>query len=49
LERNWDNLGKDIRTIASGVAGVGDSAEVYAVNCVILNRQQSWYLQQNEN
>jgi hypothetical protein len=26
-----DNLGKDIRTVASGVAGVGDSAEVYAV------------------
>jgi len=24
-----DNLGKDIRTVASG--GVGDSAEVYAV------------------
>jgi hypothetical protein len=26
-----DNLGKDIRTVASGVVGVGDSAEVYAV------------------
>jgi hypothetical protein len=26
-----DNLGKDIRTIASGVVGDGDSAEVYAV------------------
>jgi hypothetical protein len=26
-----DNLGKDIRTVASGVGGVGDSAEVYAV------------------
>jgi hypothetical protein len=26
-----DNLGKDIRTVASGVAGVSDSAEVYAV------------------
>jgi hypothetical protein len=27
-----DNLGKDICTVASGVAGVGDSAEVYAVS-----------------
>jgi hypothetical protein len=44
-----DNLGKDICTTSSGVVGVGDSAEVYAVDCVILNRQQSWYLQQNEN
>ena len=26
-----DNLGKDIRTVASGVVGVGDSTEVYAV------------------
>lgn len=28
------NLGKDIRTVASGVAGVGDPAEVYAVEIV---------------
>jgi hypothetical protein len=27
-----DNLGKDIRTAASGVVGVGDSAQVYAVS-----------------
>jgi hypothetical protein len=26
-----DNLGKDMRPVASGVTGVGDSAEVYAV------------------
>jgi hypothetical protein len=26
-----DNLGKNIRTVASGVVGVGDSAEVYAI------------------
>jgi hypothetical protein len=31
LGRTLDNLGKDIRTFVSGVAGVGDSAEVYAV------------------
>ena len=31
LGRSVDNLGKDIRTIAGGVAGVGDSAEVYAL------------------
>jgi len=34
LWRTLDNLGKDIRTVASGVAGVGDSAEVYAVRIV---------------
>ena len=33
--RTMDNLGKDIRTVASGVVGVGDSAEVYAVMTVI--------------
>ena len=33
--RTLDNLGKDIRPVASGVAGVGDSAEVYAVITVI--------------
>ncbi len=32
LGRSLDNLGKDIRTVASGVVGVVDSAEVYAVN-----------------
>jgi hypothetical protein len=32
LTRTLDNLGKDIRTITSGVVGVGDSAEVYAVS-----------------
>jgi hypothetical protein len=32
LGRTLDNLGKDIRTVASGVAGVGDSAEVYAIS-----------------
>jgi hypothetical protein len=31
LGRTLDNLGKDIRTVASGVAGVGESAEVYAI------------------
>jgi hypothetical protein len=30
-----DNLGKDIRTLASGVVGVGDSAEVYAVRIIV--------------
>ena len=30
-----NNLGKDIRTVASGVAGVDNSAEVYAVITVI--------------
>jgi hypothetical protein len=34
-----DNLGKDIRTVASGVAGVGDSAEVYE----IVNKQEFDY------
>ena len=29
--RTFSNLGKDIRTVASGVVGIGDSAEVYAV------------------
>jgi len=31
LGRSLDNLGKDIRTVASRAFGVGDSAEVYAV------------------
>ena len=31
MGRDLDNSGKDIRTVASGVIGVGDSAEVYAV------------------
>ena len=31
LGRTLDNLEKDIRTAAIGVAGVGDSAEVYAI------------------
>ena len=29
--RTMDNFGKDIRTVASHVIGVGDSVEVYAV------------------
>ena len=28
-----DNLGKDIRTVASGIIGVGDSAQVYEIDC----------------
>lgn len=35
LGRNLDNFGKDICTITSGVVGVGDSAEVYAVTFII--------------
>ena len=38
LGRTLDNLGKDILTQASGVAGVagvGDSAEVYAITFTI--------------
>jgi hypothetical protein len=31
LGRTLDNLGKDIRLVAIGIAGVSDSAEVYAV------------------
>jgi hypothetical protein len=34
LGQTLDNLGKDIRPVASGVAGVGDSAEVYAVTVI---------------
>ncbi len=32
LERNLVNLGNGIRTVASGVVSVGDSAKVYALN-----------------
>ena len=35
LGRTLDNLGKDIRTVASGVVGVGDSAEIYAIKPVL--------------
>jgi hypothetical protein len=35
LGRTSANLGKDIRTVESGVAGVGDSAEVYAVKIIV--------------
>ena len=31
MRRTSHNLGKDIRTVASSVVGVGDSADVYAV------------------
>ena len=34
-----DNLGKDIRAVAGGVVGVGDSAEVYAVE---KNKRPTW-------
>jgi hypothetical protein len=34
-----DNLGKDIRTVTKGVAGVGDSAEVYAVEIVHIQKR----------
>jgi hypothetical protein len=40
-----DNLGKDIRTVASGVAGVGDSAEVYAIT--VISQQLSVISYQN--
>ncbi len=40
LGRTSVNLGKDIRTVASGVAYVGDSAEVYAVNTVSVSSYQ---------
>ncbi len=36
FERDFDHYGKDIRTVASGVIGVGDSAEVYEVMISIL-------------
>lgn len=35
--RTSDYLGKVIRTFASGAAGVGDSAKVYAVEPVLNN------------
>jgi hypothetical protein len=40
LGRTLENLGKDIRTVASGVAGVGDSAEVYALIIVTARKSQ---------
>jgi len=37
-----DYRGKDIRTVASGVAGVGDSAEVYAVILAVSQQLCKW-------
>ena len=31
IGQTLDNSGKDIRTVTGGVAGIGDLAEVYAV------------------
>jgi hypothetical protein len=41
LGRTSANLGKDIRTIASGVVGVGDSAEVYEIQLSVNSYQLS--------
>ncbi|MBK8811020.1 MAG: hypothetical protein IPN69_09855 [Acidobacteria bacterium] len=35
LGRTLDNLERDIRTVASDVVGVGDSAEVYALRIIV--------------
>jgi hypothetical protein len=39
LGRALDNIGKDIRTVASGGDGIGDSAEVYAVIAVVRQKK----------